>query len=255
MGPRPRGSATRSPRFRTSDGRRVIAALPARVAERGTTGTGRSLRHEALLRPGPHARPTAIIPQQRVFGMRPNHTPATTSLLHARRQQVVLAAPLRGGIGLVGGVSYEEALYPFYRATNETPPNPRPLPPPGGCGNPYDLPRRLRPRAFLVALGPGADRFDRRRRVATVARGGGGGEVQKARNVDGLYRRLAYIQHMTGHGRHGKVRRSVRSEIAALPPPQGHSHGGLQLARTICCMGARQVRHAHRGKGEIEDLP
>ena len=92
-----------------------------------------------------------------------------TSLLHARRQQVVLAAPLRGGIGLVGGVSYKETLYPFGWATNETPPNPGPLLLPGGGSDHNDIPRRLRPRTFLVTLGSGADRVYRRRRVAAAA--------------------------------------------------------------------------------------
>ena len=72
--------------------------------------------------------------------MRPNHTPATTSLLHARRQQVVLAAPLWGGISLVSGVSYKETLYPFCRATNKTPPNPGPLLLPGGGSDHHNLP-------------------------------------------------------------------------------------------------------------------
>ena len=85
------------------------------------------------------------------------------SLLHVRLQQVVLAAPLRGGISLVGGVSYKETLYPFGRATNETPPNPGPLLLPSGGSDHDNLPRRLCPRTFLVALDSGADRVYRRR--------------------------------------------------------------------------------------------
>ena len=71
--------------------------------------------------------------------------------------------------------------------------HPVPLPLPGGGVDHHKLPRRLQPSALLVALGPETNRLVWRRRVATVARSGGGGEVQKARNVHGLNRRLASV--------------------------------------------------------------
>ena len=166
--------------------------MPARVAKGRATGTDRSLRHEAFVRSGPDAGAAMRTPRQRTIGLGPDRTPATTSLLHARWQVVVAAAPLGAGIIPVGGVVQRRTPCSL-GAPNGLLPDPVPLPLPGGGGDHHKLPRRPRPRALLVALGSRTDRLARRRRVATVARGGGGGEVRKGRDVDGLYCRLANV--------------------------------------------------------------
>ena len=71
-------------------------------------GTDRSLRHKAFVRSGPEAGAAPRIPQQRVIRLGPDCTPATTSLLHARWQGVVAAAPLGAGISPFGGVIQQQ---------------------------------------------------------------------------------------------------------------------------------------------------
>ena len=185
IGSRARSNHTKTPRVRGSGGRRLCQALPARVAKGRATGTDRSLRHKAFVRSGPDAGAATRTPRQRTIGLGPDRTPATTSLLHARWQVVVAAAPLGAGIIPVGGVVQRRTPCSL-GAPNGLLPDPVPLPLPGGGVDHHKLPRRLQPSALLVALGPETNRLVWRRRVATVARSGSGGEVRKARNVDGL---------------------------------------------------------------------
>ena len=186
-----RDNDTRTPRVRGSGGRRFCQALPTGVAKGRATGTNRSLRHEAFIRSGPDAGAAMRTSRQRTIGLGPDRTPTTTSLLHARWQGVIAAALLGAGISPVGGVIQRQTPCSL-RAPNGVFPYPVPLLLPGGGGDHHKLPRRLRPRALLIALGLETDRLARRMQVATVARCGRG-EVQKTRNVNSLYCRLASV--------------------------------------------------------------
>ena len=196
IGSRRRGNHTRTPRVRGSGGRKLCQALPVRVAKGRATGTDRSLRHKAFVCSGPDADAATRTSRQRTIGLGPDRTSATKSLLHACWQVVVATAPLGAGISPVGGV-IQRQMPCSLRAPNGFFPHPVPLPLPGGGVDHHELPRRLRPSALLVALGLETNRLAQRRRVATVARGGSGGEVQKARDVNSLYYKLAWVRRMT----------------------------------------------------------
>ena len=192
---RGRDNNTGAPRVRGSNGRRFCLALPARIPERRATSTGRSLRHEALVNSGPYADAAARTPRQRMIRLGPDHAPAMTSLLRACRQQLVIATPLGAGVATVRSVLRRKTLGPLRAPTwRSTHPVPPPLP---GRVDHHKVVHRLRPRAFLVALGPETDGLLRRRRVATVARRCSR-EVEDRRNVDCLYRRLACVRRTTG---------------------------------------------------------
>ena len=185
IGSRARSNHTRTPRVWGSRGRRLCQALPARVAKGCATGTDQSLRHKAFVRSGPDADAVTRTSRQRTIGLGPDCKPATMSLLHTRWQVVIATAPLRAGISPVRGVIHRQTPCSL-QAPNGFLSHPVPLPLLGGGINHHKLPRQLQPSALLVALGLETNRLVWRRRVATVARSGSGGEVRKARNVDGL---------------------------------------------------------------------
>ena len=204
---------TGAPRVWGSDGRRFCLALPARILERRATSTGRSLRHEALVNSGPYAGAAARTPRQCMIGLGPDHVSVMTSLLRARRQQLVIATPLRAGVATVGSVLRRKTLGPLRAPTwKSTHPVPPPLP---GRVDHHKVAHRLRPRALLVALGPETHGLLCRRRVATVARRCGR-EVEDRRNVDCLYRRLACVQCTTGMDDVANGRRRKRTTSRAL---------------------------------------
>ena len=176
IGSRRRDNDTRTPRVWGSRGRRFCQALPAGVAKGRATGTDRSLCHKVFVRSGPDTDAVMRTSQQRTIGLGPDCTPAMTSLLHARWQGVVATAPLGAGISPIRGVIQRQTPCSL-RAPNGFFPYPVPLPLPGGDVNHHKLPCRLRPSALLIALGLETNRLIWRRRVATVACGGGGGEV------------------------------------------------------------------------------
>ena len=176
IGSHRRGNHTRTPRVRGSGGRRLCQALPAQVVKGRAMGTDRSLRHKAFVRSGPDAGAAMRTPRQRTIGLGPDRTPAMTSLLHVHWQVVIATAPLGAGIFPVRGV-VQRRMPCSLGAPNGLLPDPVPLPLHGGGVDHHKLPRQLQPSALLVALGPETDRLVWRRRVATVARGGGGGEV------------------------------------------------------------------------------
>ena len=149
---------------------------------------------EAFINSGPCAGTTAPQrepPRQRMIGLGPDHTPATTSLLCTRRQQSVVMTPLRASVAVVRNVFHKKTPGSL-RAPNWQSAHPIPLPLLCVGGNHHKLPHRLRPRAFLVALGPETNELARRRRVTTVTRRCDRRKVRKARNIDCLYCRLAY---------------------------------------------------------------
>ena len=187
--------------------------MPAGVAKGCAPGTDCSLRHKAFVCSGPDAGAAMRTSGQRTIRLGPDCTPTTTSLLYICWQGLVAAAPLGTGISPVRGVIQRQTPCSL-RAPNRFFPHPVPLPLPSGGGDHHKLPRQLLPSALLVALGPETDRLVWRRRVATVARGSGGGEVQKAWNVDCLYCRLAYVQRMTGMDNVANGQQVVRCKIA-----------------------------------------
>ena len=165
---RGRDNNTGAPRVRGSNGRRFCLALPARIPERRATSTGQSLRHKALVNSGPCAGAAARTPQQRMIGLGPDHAPVTTSLLRARRQQLVITTSLGAGVATVGSVFHRKTLGPLQAPTwGSTHPIPPPLP---GCVDHHKVAHRLRPRSLLVTLGRETDGLLRQRRVAIVAR-------------------------------------------------------------------------------------
>ena len=141
-------------------------------------------------------------------------------------------------------------------------PDPVPLPLPGGGGDHHELPRRPRPRALLVALGSRTDRLARRRWVATVARSGGRGEVQKAWDGDGLYCRLANVQRTTGIDDIANRQQIVRCALSTAGPPPRRIVAG---ARGVCTIvpqynvrttgqkGSRTYRENRHG-GDVGDV-
>ena len=191
IGSRRHDNNTRTPRVQGSRGKRFCQALPAGVAKGRATGTDQSLRHKAFVCSGPDTGAVTRTSRQRTIGLGPDCTPTTMSLLHARWQGVVATAPLGAGISPVGGVIQQQTPCST-RGQNGFFPHPVPLPLPGGGGDHHKLPHQLRPRALLVALGSETDRLARRRQVAIITCCGGG-EVQKTRNVNGLYCRLVSV--------------------------------------------------------------
>ena len=195
IGVRRRDNNTRTPSIWGSSGRRFCPALPTGVAEGCATGTDRSLRHEAVVRSGPHAGATAGTPRQRTIRLGPDCTRATTSLLHACRQRPVVTTPLGAGVAVVG-IVFRRKTTGSLQAPNWQCAHPVPLPLPGVGGDHHEVAHRLRPRPLLVTLGWETDGLARRRRVATVARRCGR-KVENRRNVDCLGCRSAWVQHTT----------------------------------------------------------
>ena len=108
-----RDNDTRAPRVQGSDGRRFCLALPAGIPERRATSTGQSLRHKALVNSGPYAGAAARTPRQRMIGLGPDHTPATTSLLRTHRQRLIIVTPLGAGVATVRSVLRRKTLGPL----------------------------------------------------------------------------------------------------------------------------------------------
>ena len=133
---------TRAPRVQGSNGRRFCQVLPAGVAERRATGTDGSLRYKALVCSSPYAGTTARTPQQRMIGLGPDHTPTTTSLLHACWQGVIVVASLRAGTSPIRGIIQQQTLSSL-QAPNGFLLHPVPLPLPGAGGGHHKLPHQL----------------------------------------------------------------------------------------------------------------
>ena len=148
-----------------------------------------------------------------MIGLGPDHAPATTSLLRARRQQLIIATPLGAGVATVGSVLRRKTLGPLRAPTwRSTHPVPPPLP---GRVDHHKVAHRLQPRALLVELGPETNGLLCRRRVATVARRCGR-KVEDRRNVDCLYCRLACVRRTTGMDDVTNRRRCKRTISCAL---------------------------------------
>ena len=116
-GVRGQDNGTGAPRVRGSNGRGFCLALPPRIPERQITSTGQSQHHKALIDSSPCTGAPARTPKQRMIGLCPDHLPATTSLLHMRRQQLVIATPLGADVATVRSVFCRKTLGPLQAPT------------------------------------------------------------------------------------------------------------------------------------------
>ena len=82
--------------------------------------------------------PQQELPQQRMIGLGPDHTPVMISLLRTRQQQPVVTTPLGAGVITVGSVFRRKTPGPL-RAPTWKDVHPVPLPLPGAGGDHHKL--------------------------------------------------------------------------------------------------------------------